>query len=178
MESRGVLHFCLIQCIYSFVSVRFLPAVPTFAVFDLLTVLEAKSADHPGWVGRKMYRPGRRRRCSHHLGHRRRQRRHRRHRRRQHRHRRCRRRRLSWDGGRRNVLMKRSVTARRRRISTIKLIDDLPFGDDSEPATGSTGFCHSLRTFPRGVWRNGSRASCRGGTHGLRRGGGINLEIF
>ncbi len=31
----------------SFVSVRFLPGVPIFAVY------------HPGWVGREMYRPGR-----------------------------------------------------------------------------------------------------------------------
>ncbi len=61
MESCGVLHFCLVQCSNSFVLVRFLPAVPTFAVFYFMTVLKAESADHPGWVGREMYRPGRRR---------------------------------------------------------------------------------------------------------------------
>jgi hypothetical protein len=56
MKSRGVLHFCLIQYIYSFVTVRFLPAVPTFAVCNF-RLFEAKSADHPGWVVREMYRP-------------------------------------------------------------------------------------------------------------------------
>jgi hypothetical protein len=50
MESCGVLLFCLIQCIYSFVSVRFLPAAPTFSIFNFMTVFEAKSSDHPGWV--------------------------------------------------------------------------------------------------------------------------------
>ncbi len=46
--------------------------------------------------------------------------------------------------------MKRSVTARRQRISAIKLIDDLSFGDNSGPAAGSNGFSHSLCTFLRG----------------------------
>ncbi len=154
MESHGVPHFCLIQSIYSFVSVRFLPAVPTFAVFNFMTVFEAKSADHPGWVGRKMYRPGQQRRRSRHLRRRRRQCHHRQHQRRQRRHRQCWHWRQRWEGGQRNVLMKRSVTARRRHISAIKLIDDPPFSKDSRPAAGSTGFCHSLRTFPQGVRRN------------------------
>ncbi len=56
MESCGVLHFCLVQCSYSFVAVSFLPAIPAFAVFNFMAVHEAESADHPGWVGREMYR--------------------------------------------------------------------------------------------------------------------------
>jgi hypothetical protein len=35
-------------------------------------------------------------------------------------------------------------------FSAVKLVDDLPFGDDSGSAAGSSGFGHSFRMFPGG----------------------------
>ncbi len=62
---------------------------------------KAESADHPGWVGREMYRLGWRHRRRRHQGLRRRQRRHR-----------WRwRKRWQRNGGRRKVIIKRGITA-------------------------------------------------------------------
>jgi hypothetical protein len=46
MKSRRVLHLSLVKLC----SIRFLPAIPALAVFDFVTVIEAESADNPGWV--------------------------------------------------------------------------------------------------------------------------------
>ncbi len=68
MKSRRVLHLFFISRSYGFILVWFFPAVPTLAIFDFMAVIKAESADHPGWVGGEMYRPGWQCRWSRHRG--------------------------------------------------------------------------------------------------------------
>ncbi len=50
MKSSWVLKLFFISHSYSFILVGFLPAVPALAVFYFMAVLEAESANDPGWV--------------------------------------------------------------------------------------------------------------------------------
>jgi hypothetical protein len=50
MKSSWILKLFFISRPYSFILVRFLPAVLTLAVFDFMAVIEAESANDPGWV--------------------------------------------------------------------------------------------------------------------------------
>ncbi len=51
MKSSWILKLFFISRPYSFILVGFLQAVPTLAVFDFMAVIEAESANDPGWVG-------------------------------------------------------------------------------------------------------------------------------
>jgi hypothetical protein len=50
MKSSRILELFFISRSYSFILVRFLPAVPALAVFYFMAVVEAEPANDPGWI--------------------------------------------------------------------------------------------------------------------------------
>ena len=50
MKNSWILELFFISSFYSFILVGFFPAVPALAVFHFMAVIEAKSANDPGWV--------------------------------------------------------------------------------------------------------------------------------
>jgi hypothetical protein len=50
MKNSWIIELFFISSSYSFIFVGFLPAVPTLAIFDFVTVIEAESANDPGGI--------------------------------------------------------------------------------------------------------------------------------
>jgi hypothetical protein len=50
MKNGWILELFFISSFYSFILVGFFPAVPTLAIFDFVTVIEAEPANDPGRI--------------------------------------------------------------------------------------------------------------------------------
>ena len=50
MKSSWILELFFISSFYSFILVGFFPTVPTLAIFDFVTVIEAEPANDPGRI--------------------------------------------------------------------------------------------------------------------------------
>jgi hypothetical protein len=50
MKNRWIFELFFISSFYSFILVGFFPTVPTLAIFDFVTVIEAEPANNPGGI--------------------------------------------------------------------------------------------------------------------------------